>query len=74
MDPVSLLKLILWVDAICPYLDDSHIRDMPDPVFQGSDWLSIPPRLKTAPSPVRPGPFHAKTDDPAYDCPVCLVE
>ena len=64
MDSVSLLKLILWVDAVCPYIDDSHIRSHPDPVFQGSGWLSIPPRLKTAPKPVRPGPFRAKTDDP----------
>ncbi|MCL2304259.1 MAG: hypothetical protein FWC43_02830 [Planctomycetaceae bacterium] len=62
MDSVSLLKLILWVDAICPYIDDSHIRSVPDPVFQGSDWLSVPPRLETAPSPVRPGPFRAKSD------------
>ena len=68
MDSDSLLKLILWVDSICPYIDDSHIRDMPDPVFQGSDWLSVPPRLKTAPSPVRPGPFSAKSDDAAYGC------
>ncbi len=60
MDSVSLLKLILWVDAICPYIDDSHIRDMPDPVFQGSDWLSVTPRVKTAPLVVRPGPFRAK--------------
>jgi len=67
MDQDSLLKLILWVDAVCPYIDDSHIRCLPDPVFQGSDWLSIPPRLQTAPSPVRPGPFNAKANDPAYD-------
>jgi hypothetical protein len=63
MDSVSLLKLILWVDAICPYIDDSHIRSVPDPVFQGSDWLSVPPRLETAPSLVRPGPFRAKSDE-----------
>ena len=59
MDPVSLLKVILWVDAMCPNIDDSAIRAMPDPVFQGSDWLSIPPRLRTAPTIIRPGPFPA---------------
>ena len=68
MDTDSLLKLILWVDSVCPYIDDTHIRDMPDPEFQGSHWLSIPPRLQTAPSLVRPGPFRAKSDDTAYDC------
>ncbi len=62
LDPVSLLKVILWVDAMCPYLDETDIRAMPDPVFQGSDWLSVPPRLKTAPRIVRPGPFSARQE------------
>ena len=35
----ELLKTILWVDAICPYLTDAEIRAEKDPVFPGSDWL-----------------------------------
>ena len=67
MDQASLLRLILWVDTMCPYIDDTQIRQMPDPKFQGSEWLSVRPRLETAPTVVRPGPFHAKQDDPTYD-------
>lgn len=59
VDPYSLLRLILWVDAMCPYRSDDAIREMEDPVFQGSDWLAIKPRLKTAPIVIRPGPFKA---------------
>ena len=66
VDPISELKLILWVDAICPYIDESHICENPDPVFQGVNWLSVPPRLKTAPVVVRPGPFDAIDNDPVY--------
>ena len=55
----ELLKTILWVDAICPYLTDADIREEKDPVFPGSDWLVQKPRLETAPLPVRPGPFSA---------------
>ena len=58
----ELLKTILWVDAICPYLTDAEIRAEKDPVFPGSDWLSQKPRLETAPLPVRPGPFSAHAD------------
>ena len=63
-DPYSLLRLILWVDTMCPYLTDEDIRAEDDPVFQGSDWLAIKPRLKTAPVVIRPGPFHAAADGP----------
>ncbi len=59
VDPYSLLRLILWVDTMCPYLSDEDIRAEDDPEFQGSDWLAIKPRLKTAPVVIRPGPFHA---------------
>ena len=59
VDPFSMLRLILWVDTMCPYLTDSDIRAEDDPVFQGSDWLAIKPRLKTAPVLIRPGPFPA---------------
>ena len=60
--PDELFKAILWVDAICPYLTDADIREESDPVFPGSEWLSQKPRLKTAPAPVRPGPFSAHAD------------
>jgi len=59
VDPYSLLRLILWVDTMCPYLTDVEIRADDDPEFQGSDWLAIRPRLKTAPIVIRPGPFSA---------------
>ncbi|MEI6647649.1 MAG: LamG-like jellyroll fold domain-containing protein [bacterium] len=59
VDPYSLLRLILWVDTMCTYLSDEDVRAEEDPQFQGSDWLSIKPRLKTAPTVIRPGPFHA---------------
>jgi hypothetical protein len=56
VDPISLQRLIGWVDAMCPYMGDEEIRQMDDPVFQGVEWLSIRPRIKTAPRIVRPGP------------------
>lgn len=58
----EIFKTVLWVDAICPFLTDADIRAEEDPVFQGVDWLSQKPRLKTAPTPVRPGPFSAHAD------------
>ena len=56
VDPLSLARLTAWVDAMCPYLGDEEIRRIPDPVFQGVDWLAIRPRIRTAPVVVRPGP------------------
>jgi hypothetical protein len=56
VDPVSLQRLIAWVDAMCPYQGDEELRQIEDPVFQGVDWLAIRPRIKTAPRIVRPGP------------------
>jgi hypothetical protein len=56
VDPTSLRKLIAWVDTMCPYRGDEEIRQLPDPVFQGVDWLAIRPRIKTAPRIIRPGP------------------
>ncbi len=41
---------------MCPYLGDDEVRAIPDPVFQGVDWLAIRPRIHTAPRIVRPGP------------------
>ena len=63
VDPYSLLRLIVWVDTMCPYLTDDDIRAEDDPVFQGADWLAIRPRLKTAPVVIRPGPFPADAEE-----------
>jgi hypothetical protein len=56
VDFVNLQRLIAWVDAMCPYMGDEEVRAIPDPVFQGVDWLAIRPRIKSAPRIVRPGP------------------
>jgi hypothetical protein len=56
VDPVSLQRLIAWIDAMCPYVGDDEMRAIDDPVFQGVDWLAIRPRIKTAPRIARPGP------------------
>jgi len=69
VDPESLLRVILWVDAMGPFLGTEEIRQIPDPVFQGKDWLSQPPRIRTAPIVQRPGPFDPFFPDSAYDCP-----
>ena len=56
VDPISLQRLIVWVDAMCPYCGDEEVREIPDPEFPGVDWLSVRPKIKTAPRIVRPGP------------------
>ena len=56
VDPVSLRQLIAWVDTMCPYRGAEEVREIEDPVFQGVDWLAIRPKIKTAPTIVRPGP------------------
>jgi hypothetical protein len=56
VDPVSLRRLIAWIDAMCPYRGDEEVRNIDDPDFQGIDWLSVRPKIKTAPIIVRPGP------------------
>jgi len=56
VDEVSRRRLIAWVDAMCPYRGDEEVRQIDDPIFQGVDWLSIRPKVKTAPRIVRPGP------------------
>lgn len=56
VDDESLLRLILWVDTMCPYRGDDEVRQIPDPVFQGVDWLAVRPRIATAPRGLRPGP------------------
>ncbi len=56
VDDVSLARLIAWIDAMCPYNGEEEIRAIPDPEFQGVEWLAIRPRIATAPTVVRPGP------------------
>jgi hypothetical protein len=56
VDPISLQKLIAWVDTMAPYRGAEEVRELDDPEFQGVDWLAIRPRIKTAPKIVRPGP------------------
>jgi hypothetical protein len=58
VDEVSRRRLIAWVDAMAPYRGDEEVRAIPDPVFPGVDWLSIRPKIKTAPVIVRPGPME----------------
>jgi hypothetical protein len=56
VDPISLRRLILWVDTMCPYRGSEEVRAIPDPEFQGMEWLAIRPRIATAPRIIRPGP------------------
>jgi hypothetical protein len=58
VDPISLQRLICWVDAMCPYQGDEEVRREPDPVFQGVDWLAVRPKLSSAPRISRPGPVE----------------
>jgi len=54
MDPVSLQKLIAWVDANCPYRGDEDVREIPDPSFPGVEDLPIRPLCRSAPVISRP--------------------
>ncbi|MDR2170065.1 MAG: hypothetical protein LBP59_07985 [Planctomycetaceae bacterium] len=65
----DLLRVILWVDAMGPYYGTEEVRCMEDPIFQGKDWISQTPRIKTAPIVQRPGPFDPFQTDSAYDNP-----
>ncbi|HUS90421.1 MAG TPA: LamG-like jellyroll fold domain-containing protein [Phycisphaerae bacterium] len=62
VDPVSLRRLIAWVDTMCPYRGDEEVRAIGDPDFQGIDWLAVRPRIRTAPRIVRPGPLGPGLD------------
>jgi len=54
VDPLSLRRLIAWVDANCPYNGEEEIRAMDDPDFPGIETIPIRPRLRTAPDIPRP--------------------
>ncbi len=58
IDEISRLRLITWVDAMTPYQGLDEIRAMPDPDFQGINWLAVRPRIQTAPVIIRPGPVE----------------
>jgi hypothetical protein len=54
VDPLSLHRLIAWVDACCPFLGDEELRALGDPNFPGIDGLPIRPRVASAPVIERP--------------------
>jgi hypothetical protein len=54
VDPVSLRRLIAWVDAMGPYRGEEEIRALPDPKFDDIQELAIRPRTQTAPVIPRP--------------------
>ncbi len=54
LDPLSLRRLMAWVDANCPFLGDEEVRRIADPDFPGIELLPIRPRVATAPVVERP--------------------
>jgi hypothetical protein len=54
VDPVGLRRLIAWIDANCPYLEEEELRAMDALEFSGIGQLPIRPRVKTAPVIERP--------------------
>ena len=54
VDPVSLLRLIAWVDAMGPYRGEEEVRTLSDPEFDGIQGMAIRPRTRTAPVIPRP--------------------
>jgi hypothetical protein len=53
-DPLSLHRLITWVDACCPFMGEEEVRSIEDPMFAGIENLPIRPRVRTAPVVERP--------------------
>ncbi len=58
VDPINLRRLMVWIDAMCPYRGAEEVRAIPDPEFQGIDWLSVRPKINSAPVIIRPGPVE----------------
>jgi hypothetical protein len=54
VDPVSLHRLIAWVDSCGVYMGEEDLRAMGDPDFPGIERLPIRPRVATAPVVERP--------------------
>jgi hypothetical protein len=64
VDPVSLRRLIAWVDAMGPYRGEDEIRAIPDPEFGGIEELAIRPRTRTAPRISRPSAMQLISQRP----------
>jgi hypothetical protein len=64
VDPLSLRRLIAWVDANGPYLGDEEIRKIPDPPFKTLEAIGVRPRLRTAPNIDR---FNVRQDGNAIE-------
>jgi hypothetical protein len=64
VDPLSLRRLIAWVDANGPFLGDEEIRKIPDPPFKPSEAIGVRPRLATAPDIDR---FNIRQDGNAIE-------
>jgi hypothetical protein len=54
VDPLSLRRLIAWVDTNCAFRGEEEIRALPDPNFPGIEALPIRPKVATAPVIPRP--------------------
>lgn len=54
VDPISLHRLIAWVDSCGVYRSEEEIRALGDPDFPGIDRLPIRPTVATAPVIERP--------------------
>jgi hypothetical protein len=54
VDPENLHRLMVWVDACCPFRGDEEVRAQGDPHFPGIERLPIRPRVATAPVIERP--------------------
>ena len=72
LDPLSLQKLIIWVDILCPYLGEPEIRALPDPDpndprFANSDYPPRTPGVRPfADSPYPPRLRNAPIVNRAY--------
>jgi hypothetical protein len=73
VDQLSLLKLIVWVDTLCPYRGEREIREMPDPdpnhaFFKRSNYPPSDTTVKDvyAESPYRPRMRTAPLVNRAY--------
>jgi len=72
VDDVSLQKLIVWVDTLCPYLGEKEIREMPDPdptipFYANSDYPPRTPGIRPfADSPYPPRMRTAPIVNRAY--------
>ena len=50
----ELRMLAAWMDLNCPYQGDDELRQLPDPQFDGIEYIVPRPRIKTAPIIPRP--------------------